>query len=142
MADAATQAEAAGSGSGRDPGSAHTPPPPPVPAADPRLQDVADTDSDAASPEAAAEIDDIFKVSPQAALRMLSAGIEALVSMTGDIPPTPPPRSPTIPHMRGMEEEKKSIVRSNSEKSLARLAQRASAANSPLPARSPFQKGP
>ncbi|KAL2177487.1 cyclin-domain-containing protein [Thermothelomyces heterothallicus CBS 202.75] len=140
MAEGETQREAPASGSGRDSSSAHTPPPPPIPAADPRLQDVTNTGSHMSSPDVVAEIDDIFKVSPQAALRLLSAGIEALVSMTGDIPPTPPPRSPTIPHMRGMEAEKKSIVRSNSEKNLARLAQRGSASNSPLPGRSPLQQ--
>ncbi|KAL2150560.1 hypothetical protein VTH82DRAFT_7123 [Thermothelomyces myriococcoides] len=140
MAEPETQPEGAESGSRRDSGSAHTPPPPPIPAADPRLQDVAHAGSDESSPEVVAEIDDIFKVSPHVALRLLSAGIEALVNMTGDIPPTPPPRSPTIPHMRGMEAEKKSIVRSNSEKNLARLAQRGSASNSPYIGRSPLQK--
>ncbi|KAK0711751.1 cyclin-domain-containing protein [Lasiosphaeris hirsuta] len=98
-----------------------TPPPPPNPSADPKLRYLASPDSDINSPRLAAQIDDIFKVSPLAALRLLSAGIESLVDRTGDIPPTPPPRSPTIPHMRGMEAEKKSIVRSNSEKNLARL---------------------
>ncbi|KAH6838579.1 cyclin-domain-containing protein [Chaetomium sp. MPI-CAGE-AT-0009] len=123
---------------GSDSTSVHSPPPPPVPAADPKLQDAAASDH-AASPTVVDHGDDIFKVSPQAALRLLSAGVEALVTMTGDIPPMPPPMSPTIPHMRGMDAEKKSIVRSNSEKSLARLAQRASAASSPLPGRPPIQ---
>jgi hypothetical protein len=39
-----------------------------------------------------------------------------------------------------MEAEKKSIVRSNSEKNLARLARQGSASNSPRPGRSPLQK--
>ncbi|KAK4169566.1 cyclin-domain-containing protein [Cladorrhinum sp. PSN259] len=116
--------------SGSDCSAVPSPPPPPNPSADPNLRYIPGPDSDA-SPRLAAQVDDIFKVSPLAALKMLSMGIEALVSMTGDIPPTPPPRSPTLPHMRGMEAEKKSIVRSNSEKSLARLAQVAGAANSP-----------
>lgn len=114
-------------------------PPPPVPAADPRLQDIASSENDVTSLALAAQVDDIFKVSPLAALRLLSAGIEALVSMTGDIPPTPALKSPTIPHMKGMEAEKESIVRSNSEKNLARLAQQRSGTNSPLPGRSPHQ---
>ncbi|KAK3899224.1 cyclin-domain-containing protein [Staphylotrichum tortipilum] len=130
-----------GAGNGSDTGSVPSPPPPPVPAADPRLQHEANADHQLASPTLAAQVDDIFKISPLAALRLLSAGIEALVEMTGDIPPTPPPKSPAIPHLKGMEEEKKSIVRSNSGKNLALLAQgRASASNSPRPPRSPLQK--
>ncbi|KAK3368373.1 cyclin-domain-containing protein [Podospora didyma] len=119
-----------------DSSSIPTPPPPPVPAADPKLRYIPSPESDVVSPRLAAQIDDIYKVTPLAALKLLSAGIEALVMVTGDIPPTPPPRSPTVPHMRGMEAEKKSIVRSNSEKNLARLA--ASASNSPRPGRSPL----
>ncbi|KAK3302721.1 cyclin-domain-containing protein [Chaetomium strumarium] len=114
-----------------------SPPPPPVPSADPRLLQTLSPDNHVSSPTLPAEIDDIFKVPPQAALKLLSACIEALVSMTGDVPPTPPPRSPTIPHLRGMEAEKKSIVRSNSERSLTRLAQQRSAANSPKPPGTP-----
>ncbi|KAL2261343.1 hypothetical protein VTK26DRAFT_4362 [Humicola hyalothermophila] len=126
---------------GSDSSAAHTPPPPPVPAADPRLHDISNSGDDVSSPTLAAQVDDIFKVAPPAALKLLSAGIEALVDLTGDIPPTPPPRSPTIPHLRGMEAEKKSIVRSNSEKNLARLAQRCGT-NSPLRSRSPLQNSP
>ncbi|KAK3986470.1 cyclin-domain-containing protein [Cladorrhinum sp. PSN332] len=116
--------------SGSDCSAVPSPPPRPNPSADPNLRYIPGPDGEH-SPRLAAQVDDIFKVSPLAALKMLSMGIEALVSMTGDIPPTPPPRSPTLPHMRGMEAEKKSIVRSNSEKSLARLAQAAGAAQSP-----------
>ncbi|KAK3949553.1 cyclin-dependent protein kinase [Pseudoneurospora amorphoporcata] len=113
-----------------------SPPPAPVPSADPRLfrqitqQHTGDSDD---------QVDDIYKVSPLAALKLLSAGIETLVSLTGDIPPTPPPRSPTIPHMRGMEAEKQSIVRSNSAKNLTSLLQNKSATNSP---RRPFSPAP
>ncbi|KAK4097180.1 cyclin-domain-containing protein [Parathielavia hyrcaniae] len=122
---------------GSDPSPVRTPPPPPIPSTDPRLQAPTAADVHVPSPTLAARVDDVFQVSPQAALSLFSACVEALVSMTGDVPPTPPPRSPTLPHMRGMEAEKQSIVRSNSEKSLARLARRGSAANSPLPGRSP-----
>ncbi|KAL2145275.1 hypothetical protein VTI28DRAFT_7643 [Corynascus sepedonium] len=140
MAEGEAQPEGSTSGDRSDSSFVHSPPPPPIPAADPRLQDVPKPDSRASSPNLATQVDDIFKVSPLAALKLLSAGVEALVSMTGDIPPTPPPASPTVPHLRGMEAEKKSIVRSNSEKNLARLAQRGSATNSPRPGRSPLQK--
>ncbi|KAK8090356.1 cyclin [Apiospora hydei] len=64
---------------------------------------------------------------PIAALKLLSGGIEALVRVTGDIPPTPPPTSPTIPHMRGFAKEKADIVRVHSERSLLRLQQQAQA---------------
>ncbi|KAG7291250.1 hypothetical protein NEMBOFW57_001262 [Staphylotrichum longicolle] len=138
MADGEPRPDDAGHGS--DSSTVPSPPPPPVPAADPRLQHVTSPEHDVSSPTLVAQVDDIFKISPQAALRLLSAGIEALVGMTGDVPPTPPPRSPTLPHMKGMEAEKKSIQRSNSEKNLARLAQRGSASNSPMPGRSPLQK--
>ncbi|KAK3681707.1 cyclin-domain-containing protein [Podospora appendiculata] len=119
-----------------DSSSVSSPPPPPVPSTDPKLRRIPSPENDITPPHLAAQVDDIFKLSPLAAIQLLSAGIEALVSMTGDIPPTPPPRSPTIPHMRGMEAEKKSIVRSNSEKNLARLLN-PSASNSPRPGRSP-----
>ncbi|KAK0631133.1 cyclin-domain-containing protein, partial [Bombardia bombarda] len=122
---------------GGDSAVIHSPPPPPNPSADPKLRYIPSPESDVTSPRLVAEVDDIFKVSPLAAIKMLSAGIEALVLMTGDIPPTPPPASPTIPHMRGMEAEKQSIVRSNSEKNLLRLLHN-SASNSPRPGRSPI----
>ncbi|GKT47625.1 PHO85 cyclin-7 [Colletotrichum spaethianum] len=60
-------------------------------------------------------------------MKLLSGGIEALVRITGDIPPTPPPTSPTLPNMRGMAAEK-ALIRSNSEKNLARMRQEAEAA--------------
>jgi len=113
-----------------------SPPPPPNPSADPRLQSLPSPVSDITSPRLVAQVDDIYKIAPLAALRLLGAGIEMLVETTGDIPPTPPPRSPTVPHMRAMEAEKQEIVRSNSEKNLARLMQQAMS-NSPRPGRSP-----
>lgn len=101
---------------------ADAPPPPPVPASDPALTVIED------KPAAAlinSDYDDLFKLAPSEALRMLSAGVELLVKLTGDIPPTPPPKSPTVPHMSAMHAEKANIVRSHSEKSLARLRKQA-----------------
>lgn len=100
-----------------------SPPPPPNPSADPKLvvQVPAPNLQPITSPELNAQPDDIFSVPALAALKLLSAGVEALVRVTGDIPPTPPPTTPHIPHMRGMQAEKESIVRSHSEKSLARM---------------------
>ncbi|TQN64460.1 PHO85 cyclin-7 [Colletotrichum shisoi] len=109
-------------------------PPPPNPSSDPRLS-IANSDS----PPNVPENDDIFKLSPRSAMKLLSGGIEALVRITGDIPPTPPPTSPTLPNMRGMAAEK-ALIRSNSEKNLARMRQEAEAAMShsrPSPRRPP-----
>ncbi|KAI1805600.1 cyclin-domain-containing protein [Daldinia bambusicola] len=103
-----------------------SPPPPPIPSADPKLVLQARTPPPlhtAPSPSS----HDLFKLSPIAALKLLSASIEALVRITGDIPPTPPPASPTIPNMRSMQREKAEIVRSLSEKSLIRLREQAEA---------------
>lgn len=104
-----------------------TPPPPPNPSTDPRLLTQARTPPPlhAAGPTTSSQ--DLFKIPPIAALKMLSSGIEALVRMTGDIPPTPPPANPTYPHMSGMQREKAAIVRSYSEKSLTRLREQAEA---------------
>lgn len=57
---------------------------------------------------------DVFTMPPVMALKLLCAGIEALVRITGDVPPTPPPSYPTTPNMRGMQVEKENIVRSHS----------------------------
>lgn len=100
-------------------------PPPPNPSSDPALV-VHETDSPRIDPQIS---NDIFKISPRTALRLLSKGVEALVLVTGDIPPTPPPTSPTMPHMRGIQLEKDSIKRSNSEKDLARMRQQAEASS-------------
>lgn len=121
---------------GSDSSAIPSPPPPPDPSADPKLQEMQNSANGATSPSLADDGHDIFTLSALAALKALSAGVEVLVSRTGDIPPTPPPKSPTIPHMRGMEAEKRSIVRSNSEKNLARLAQ-GSGGNTPKLGRSP-----
>ncbi|KAI0147184.1 cyclin-domain-containing protein [Xylariaceae sp. FL1272] len=101
-----------------------TPPPPPVPSADPKLFSQARTPPPLhAIPTNSSE--DLFKLPPTAALRLLCAGIESLVRVTGDVPPTPPPTEPTIPNMSGMQQEKAAIVRSHSERNLARLARQA-----------------
>ncbi|GJN67677.1 hypothetical protein PLIIFM63780_005120 [Purpureocillium lilacinum] len=90
-----------------------TPPPPPVPSSDPRVFD----DADPSTPDE----HDLFKLSALDALKLLSTSVELLVRMTGDIPPTPPPKTPTNPQMSDMQAEKDKIVRSHSEKNLARL---------------------
>lgn len=64
---------------------------------------------------------DVFTIGPITALKLLCAGIEALVKITGDVPPTPPPPFSTPPNMLGMQAEKENIVRSNSYKNLAGL---------------------
>ncbi|KAI5465411.1 cyclin-domain-containing protein [Mariannaea sp. PMI_226] len=68
----------------------------------------------------------ITKMSAFDALMLLSANLELLVRLTGDIPPTPPPKSPTIPqHMSGMQAEKENIARTHSDKNLAKLRKQA-----------------
>ena len=105
------------------------PPPPPIPSADPGLQRLipALDNTIVASPQLHALTDDIHHVTPVAALKLLGAGVEALVRMTGDIPPTPPLHDTHVPNMRGMQAEKESIVRSHSERELARMAEQAKA---------------
>ncbi|CAK7199165.1 hypothetical protein SEUCBS139899_001837 [Sporothrix eucalyptigena] len=104
-----------------------SPPPPPVPASDPSLFSSQAKSDDVSSPRLASLTDDIFDVTPLAALQMLGAGVEALVRITGDIPPTPPPLNDdsTPTNMRGMQAEKEVIVRTLSENSLARLREKA-----------------
>ncbi|KAK8139421.1 hypothetical protein PG984_002801 [Apiospora sp. TS-2023a] len=103
-----------------------SPPPAPIPSDDPRLIGQARTPPPLHhAPSISSQ--DLFRLSPIAALKLLSGGIEALVRVTGDIPPTPPPTSPTIPHMRGFAKEKADIVRVHSERSLLRLQQQAQA---------------
>ena len=97
------------------------PPPPPVPASDPRLS----IDHDNKSTPPPPEEHDLFKLPALEALRLLSASVELLVQMTGDIPPTPPPRTPSYPQMSDMQAEKANIVRTHSQQNLARLRQQA-----------------
>lgn len=54
---------------------------------------------------------DIFHLSPVAALKILCSNIEALVCMTGDIPPTPPISQGTTPNLQMMQAEKESVAR-------------------------------
>lgn len=104
-----------------------SPPPAPIPAADPKLIGQARTPPPLHHASPLPSSQDLFKLSPIAALRLLAAGAEALVRITGDIPPTPPPSSPTVPHMRGFQQEKADIARSHSEKSLQRMREQAEA---------------
>lgn len=103
-----------------------TPPPPPNPSKDPQLALVEPKPSPDASDAAAAQ-HDLSKLRPAEALRLLAASVELLVRLTGDIPPTPPPKTPTDPQMSGITAEKAHIARSHSERSLARLRQQAEA---------------
>lgn len=89
------------------------PPPPPDPSADAGLIVLPSNVDDDAPPPSPSSLD-VFTLPPVTALKLLCAGIEALVRVTGDIPPTPPPSNPTTPNMRGMQAEKENIVRSHS----------------------------
>ncbi|KAK6843878.1 hypothetical protein PG987_004738 [Apiospora arundinis] len=69
-----------------------SPPPPPIPADDPRLLGQARTPPPLHHAGPSISSQDLFKLSPIAALKLLSGGIEALVRVTGDIPPNAAPR--------------------------------------------------
>ncbi|ROV88555.1 hypothetical protein VMCG_10370 [Cytospora schulzeri] len=105
----------------------HSLPPAPNPSTDPKLVIEAPKPNlePIPSPQLFAQPDDIFQVPPLVALKLLSAGVEALVRITGDIPPTPPPMTPHMPNMRGMQAEKDGIRRNYSERSLARMREMA-----------------
>ncbi|CZR61576.1 probable PCL7 Cyclin like protein interacting with Pho85p [Phialocephala subalpina] len=96
-------------------------PPRPDPSADTSLSIKADSDGSHTPPSPNSM--DVFTIGPVTALKLLCAGIEALVRVTGDIPPTPPPTFTTPPNMRGMQAEKENIVRSNSYKNLQNFAE-------------------
>ncbi|KAL9485339.1 hypothetical protein ACSS6W_004128 [Trichoderma asperelloides] len=105
-----------------DPSPVRDLPPPPVPSSDPRLSIDSNKSPPADSaPANSADDYDLFKLKPTDALQLLSSSVELLVRITGDVPPTPPPKTPTDPQMSNMQAEKESIARSHSEKSLARL---------------------
>lgn len=97
------------------------PPPPPNPSADVGLEAAArNEDIVPGSPNSL----DVFTIGPITAIKLLSAGIEALVRITGDVPPTPPLSVDIATNMRGMQAEKENIARSNSYKNFAELHQR------------------
>lgn len=56
--------------------------------------------------------EDLARLPASEALRLLSSNLELLVHITGDVPPTPPPRTPTDPQMSGLEAEKQHLARS------------------------------
>ncbi|KAI1419803.1 cyclin-domain-containing protein [Xylaria sp. FL1777] len=94
------------------------PPPRPIPSTDPNLITQARTPPPLHGISTDAPSADLFKLQPATALKLLCAGIESLVRVTGDIPPTPPPTSPPVPNMSGMQQEKAAIARSHSERNL------------------------
>lgn len=56
-------------------------------------------------------ITDISQLPAVEALRLLSATLEWLVKVTGDVPPTPPPQTPTDPKMSALQAEKNIMAR-------------------------------
>lgn len=54
---------------------------------------------------------DIFELAPIAALKMLCDTIEALVRLTGDVPPTPPITQPGTPNLGLIQAEKENVAR-------------------------------
>ncbi|QSZ37754.1 hypothetical protein DSL72_008853 [Monilinia vaccinii-corymbosi] len=101
----------------------HELPPPPNPSSDAGLAVNHGSTDRGVSPPSPNSID-IFTLSPITALKLLCAGIEALVQFTGDIPPMPASVETTLPNMRGMQAEKENIRRSGSWTNLAGFRQR------------------
>lgn len=101
----------------------YTLPPRPNPSADAGLSITPRSDDPNTTPPSPNSLD-VFTIGPIVALKLLCAGMEALVRITGDVPPTPPPTFSDPTHMRGMQAEKESIIRSNSWKNLQELHQR------------------
>lgn len=95
------------------------PPKAPIPSSDPTLSEPQTTSTPPDEP-------DLFTLPATEALKMLSTSVELLVRMTGDIPPTPPPKVSLTPQMSDMQAEKESIVRSHSNSSLADLRRQTS----------------
>ncbi|KAI9864096.1 MAG: hypothetical protein M1813_003413 [Trichoglossum hirsutum] len=56
--------------------------------------------------------DDIFRMPPVTALKLLSNSVEILARLTGDVPPTPPLSQPNTPNMRAIQAEKEGMARS------------------------------
>ena len=86
-------------------------PKPPSPSRDPGVasdRDVPSEDLDAL--EVSEEID-IFELAPVNALKMLCDTIEALVRMTGDVPPTPPITQSGTPNLGLIQAEKENVAR-------------------------------
>lgn len=98
-------------------------PPPPNPSSDAGLTVHHCSNDRGVSPPSPNSID-IFTLSPITALKLLCAGVEALVRFTGDIPPMPLSAETTLPNMRGMQAEKENIRRSGSWTNLAGFRQR------------------
>ncbi|KAA6411519.1 MAG: hypothetical protein FRX48_04799 [Lasallia pustulata] len=86
-------------------------PAPPQPSADPGITPTVDFTYEANGSVPDDGDIDIFHLSPVAALKMLCSTIEALVRLTGDIPPTSPISQPTTTNLQMMQAEKESVVR-------------------------------
>jgi hypothetical protein len=90
--------------------SDHILPPPPNPSTDAALLRLSPDVVSNLSPTSPSSID-VFTLTSVSALKYFCAGVEALVRMTGDIPPTPPLSNPTTPHIRGIMSEKENIAK-------------------------------
>lgn len=99
-------------------------PPAPNPSSDRRLVDVA-TKLPRSLPEG--QYEEVWNMAPRTAMKILASSIDELVHSTGDVPSTPPSMAVTTHHMRGMQWERDNIRRSNSDKELAAMRERAEA---------------
>lgn len=83
----------------------------PSPSRDPGVAPDRDTLSDEIVTLRISEEVDIFELAPIAALKMLCDTIEALVRLTGDVPPTPPITQPSTPNLNLIQAEKENVAR-------------------------------
>jgi hypothetical protein len=120
--------------------SVHELPPPPVPSTDPQL--LTGSKDAISTAESDSDKNNLFKLPALDAVKLLSANIEVLVRMTGDVPPTPPLKTVTDPQMSGMQAEKDSIARTHSEQNLARMRQVAEDEKRKVDARPESPAGP
>lgn len=83
----------------------------PSPSQDPAVAPERDVpDKDLEESQVSNEIN-IFELAPLVALKMLCDTVEALVRLTGDVPPTPPITQPSTPNLGLIQAEKENVAR-------------------------------
>ncbi|KAL2753075.1 hypothetical protein ACRALDRAFT_1083544 [Sodiomyces alcalophilus JCM 7366] len=97
-------------------------PPAPSPSSDSNLVDIA-----ANLARSKARYEEVWRMTPHAAMKVLATTSDALARSTGEIPSPPSSVSVKTHHMRGMQWERDNIKRPHSEKELALMREKAEA---------------